>query len=195
MIKVSFEDSEIYEVTGDEKEVSKFVKKYLDRLDEDLLIRYDGCYMCDDDDDYEDCDDDYDEYYDLLRDPEEVMTESDKIGEKYIEIAKKSIADMIKKTEKDTDRDQKDDNSQSDDIKYYANLVTSPDYKERFIAEFNELRICMSKLKDLLNRWDAGKLDFTPSCPKELLEKQYGTMHDYYEVLKIRAHIEGINTP
>lgn len=60
------------------------------------------------------------------------------------------------------------------------------DYKERMKVEYQ-------KLHKMINKYKAGKLDFTPSCPIELLEEQKGHMGRYLNVLEIRAEIEGIN--
>ena len=39
---------------------------------------------------------------------------------------------------------------------------------------------------------DAGKLDFTPSCPIELLREQAATMGKYLYILETRALIDGV---
>lgn len=71
-------------------------------------------------------------------------------------------------------------------------LMTSGDYKERFKAEYWQLRERLRKLAALLNKWDAGTLDFTPDCPREILDRQIRTMADYIGILGERAAIEGV---
>ena len=47
-------------------------------------------------------------------------------------------------------------------------LMVSTDYKERFQAEYFQLLIRYNGLKRILDNWDAGKLNFTPTCPKDI---------------------------
>lgn len=65
-------------------------------------------------------------------------------------------------------------------------------YKNRFIFEYSELKIKYQKLHKMLVKYDAGKLDFTFSCPVELLRKQKATMEEYLNILEIRAEMEDI---
>lgn len=71
--------------------------------------------------------------------------------------------------------------------------MLSPDYKERFKAEFYQLEIRMKKLSAMLDEWDEGKLNFTPTCPREIYEIQLRGMREYRRALVIRAKIEGID--
>ena len=50
------------------------------------------------------------------------------------------------------------------------------DYKERLRNEYIELKDKYDKLHRMLVKYDAGKLDFTPSCPIQLLREQAATM-------------------
>ncbi len=70
--------------------------------------------------------------------------------------------------------------------------MLSADYKERFCAEYNQLCIRGRKLIKMLEKWEAGELNFTPTCPRELLEKQAGLMNELMGVMEERARIEGI---
>lgn len=72
-------------------------------------------------------------------------------------------------------------------------LMTSADYKERFTAEYWQLRERLRKLAELLNKWDAGTLDFIPTCPREILDEQYAVMDKYLSILFKRAEIEGVS--
>lgn len=71
-------------------------------------------------------------------------------------------------------------------------LMNSDDYKERFQAEFTQLRIRREKLEGMIVKYRADKLDFALACPLELLEQQLQAMSDYLYALKIRAEIEDI---
>ena len=66
------------------------------------------------------------------------------------------------------------------------------DYKERMKAEYSELLERYSKLHRMLVKYDAGKLEFTPTCPIELLKKPAKTMVEYLYILEVRAEIEGV---
>lgn len=76
--------------------------------------------------------------------------------------------------------------------------MTSEDYKERFIAEYVQLRIRAKKLKKFIGRIKYAKYADQPEpkhdCPLELLEMQYDSMVAYLTILEIRAekfeHIE-----
>lgn len=71
-------------------------------------------------------------------------------------------------------------------------MMESSDYKERFRAEYFQVRIRTFKLEVMLNDWAAGNLSFTPADPRELLEAQLGVMKAYLSILEARAGIEGV---
>ena len=66
------------------------------------------------------------------------------------------------------------------------------DYKERMINEYIDLKDNDDKLHRLLVMYGAGKLDFTPTCPIELLREQAATMGKYLYILETRALIEEV---
>ncbi len=72
-------------------------------------------------------------------------------------------------------------------------LMNSPDYKERFIAEYMQTKIRYDKLHDMLVKYEAGKLSFTPKCSFTLLSEQAARMGAYLRCLEVRAEIEGID--
>ena len=78
-----------------------------------------------------------------------------------------------------------------------AKLMTSEDYKERFIAEYVQAAIRLTRLGLLLNKVKNGEAPscFTPTCPISLLEDQYMAMLRYSYVLLKRAEIEKIELP
>ena len=67
------------------------------------------------------------------------------------------------------------------------------DYKLRMINEYKNLKEKYNKLHKMLVKYDAGKLDFTPTCPIDLLKKQASIMGQYLYILETRAVIEGVN--
>lgn len=44
----------------------------------------------------------------------------------------------------------------------------------------------------MIVKYDAGTLDFKPTCPIDLLRRQKATMGEYLNILEIRAEIENI---
>lgn len=73
------------------------------------------------------------------------------------------------------------------------NGMVSKDYKERFIAEFQQLVIRYKGLKKMLDNWDKNELTFTPTCPRSTYDMQIKVMTDYIAVLVARANMEGID--
>ena len=71
--------------------------------------------------------------------------------------------------------------------------MNSSDYKERFIGEYWQTRIRYDKLHDMTVRYEAGKLNFTPTCSLDLLKEQKKYMGMYLNKLEIRAFLEDIN--
>lgn len=79
--------------------------------------------------------------------------------------------------------------------------MVSENYKERFVAEYVQLKVRHSKLKKMLVKYELTKLlktdylGFKPSCSIELLSKQLEIMERYMATLEERAVIEGIEMP
>ncbi len=71
-------------------------------------------------------------------------------------------------------------------------LMTSEDYKERFKAEYYQVKIRYEKLKAMLDKWDNGELVFRPTCPRQLYDIQIKAMLEYIGVLKVRAELENV---
>ena len=67
-----------------------------------------------------------------------------------------------------------------------------PDYKERMKKEYWQLKDRYTKLHNMCIKYEAGTLDFTPSCSLELLTKQKAAMGQYLHCLEVRAQIEGV---
>ena len=70
--------------------------------------------------------------------------------------------------------------------------MLSPDYKERFKAEYQQTKIRYDKLHAMLVKADAGKLEFEPTCPLDLLRRQAQAMGQYLYCLEVRAQMEGV---
>lgn len=71
-------------------------------------------------------------------------------------------------------------------------LMKSNDFKDRFKAEYYQLKIRTEKLADMIDKYKAGTLTFIPKCSIGILEVQYELMRAYLRTLKERAVIEGI---
>ena len=71
-------------------------------------------------------------------------------------------------------------------------LMCSPDYKERFKAEYYQLKIRYEKLKAMCEKGYKGELDFTPTCPRYIYSRQLDKMAGYLSILEERAELEGV---
>lgn len=79
------------------------------------------------------------------------------------------------------------------ELKDTVDMMNSDDYKERFVAEYEQLDIRITKLRNMVIKYEAGKLDFTPNCPLDLLKRQLNAMIQYKYALEVRAQIEEID--
>lgn len=79
------------------------------------------------------------------------------------------------------------------ELKDTTTMMNSSDYKERFKAEYLQTKIRYQKLHKVVIKHEAGVLDFTPTCPIELLIHQKAMMGQYLHDLEVRAEIEGID--
>ena len=70
--------------------------------------------------------------------------------------------------------------------------MVSKDYKQRFIAEFEQLSNRFKGLVKMLDSWDKGTLTFTPTCTRETYDVQLKAMWDYMNALIERAATEAI---
>lgn len=78
------------------------------------------------------------------------------------------------------------------ELKDTIEMMNSEDYKERFKAEYYQTKIRYDKLDKMTVKYEAGTLNFTPSCSLEVLKEQKKYMGNYIRMLKIRAEIEKI---
>ena len=81
------------------------------------------------------------------------------------------------------------------ELKDTVPMMISDDYKERFVAEYVQLKIRYKKLYAVLEKYAADKLDFKPTCPIEILYEQLDHMEAYLNILKIRADYEDVELP
>ena len=70
--------------------------------------------------------------------------------------------------------------------------MLSDDYKERFRAEYMQTKYRYDRLHDMVVRYEAGTLDFKPTCSIELLKQQKSAMGQYLYSLEVRAQVENI---
>ena len=82
------------------------------------------------------------------------------------------------------------------ELKETVELMNSEDYKERFVAEYRQVKIRYEKLKNFCNKIEVeemlGKEMTKHDCPLELLREQQKYMGLYLSVLEKRALIENI---
>lgn len=67
------------------------------------------------------------------------------------------------------------------------------DYGERMRVEYRELTARAGRLRDMLQRYADGTLDFEPTCPITLLSRQLDVMDEYAVLLRHRAKIEHVD--
>ena len=80
-----------------------------------------------------------------------------------------------------------------EELKETVELMLSNDYKERFKAEYYQLKIRIDRLDNMLSKMGNDELNFTPTCSYELLQNQLKAMLLYEIFLKERAKIEKID--
>ena len=79
------------------------------------------------------------------------------------------------------------------ELKDTVEMMGSSDYKERFRAEYFQLKIRLEGLGIMLFKYKAGTLNFKPSCSYELISEQFYNMREYLMILEERAKIEDID--
>ena len=79
------------------------------------------------------------------------------------------------------------------ELKDTVELMNSNDYKERFKAEYLQTKIRYEKLHKMTVKYEAGTLNFEPSCSLEILKEQKSYMGNYLRMLEVRAEIEKID--
>jgi len=83
------------------------------------------------------------------------------------------------------------------DLKDTITGMQSDDYKERFIAEYEQTKIRYEKLKTICNKIEVAEMIGAEApkhdCPLSLLREQQKHMGMYLSVLEKRALIKGID--
>lgn len=79
------------------------------------------------------------------------------------------------------------------ELKDTINMMMSSDYKERFKAEYYQLKIRYIKLQDMVNKYDNGTLGFKPNCSINRLKYQLIAMSDYLNIMQDRSIWEDID--
>lgn len=78
------------------------------------------------------------------------------------------------------------------ELKDTIEMMQSDDYKERFKAEYYQTKIRYDMLHKMIVKYEAGTLEFTPTCSIELFKDQASHMGQYLYDLEVRAQIEGV---
>ena len=83
------------------------------------------------------------------------------------------------------------------ELKETVELMNSEDYKERFVAEYRQVKIRYGKLKNFCNKIEVeemlGKEVTKHDCPLELLREQQKYMGLYLSVLENGRLIDDLN--
>lgn len=91
-------------------------------------------------------------------------------------------------------KEKKDKNNM--ELKETIELMCSDNYKERFVAEYHQVKIRYEKLKNFCNKIEVetmlGKEVTKHDCPLELLREQQKYMGLYLSILEKRALIENV---
>lgn len=87
------------------------------------------------------------------------------------------------------------------ELKDTIEMMQSADYKERFIAEYQQTKIRYEKLKAFNTRIEAASITACMKnelempkhdCPASLLRDQQRIMGEYLHIMELRAQIERI---
>lgn len=84
-----------------------------------------------------------------------------------------------------------------DDITLYdsINLMTDPDVRVRFIAEYIQICVRYRELSRVLIKFETKTLEQQLRCPMNLLAMMKSTMENYIHQLEVRAEFEGVKLP
>lgn len=115
-------------------------------------------------------------------------------GDNRLEIIQKAKEDLIKSTNIES---RPEEIAVLDNILFRAWQMGwldkyEPDYKERMKKEYWQLKDRYDKLHKMVIKYEAGTLDFTPTCSLDILKEQKGAMGNYLRCLEIRAEVENI---
>lgn len=83
----------------------------------------------------------------------------------------------------------KESNITLDDI---VELRKSADWKERFKAEYYQMKIYCNELEEVICKYNNGTLEFNPAQSIEFFSKQLDAVKQYINILEERARLEKI---
>lgn len=78
-------------------------------------------------------------------------------------------------------------------LKDTVGRMQSKNYKDRFKAEYFQLKIRYESLLDILEKADKGTLPYKLTCPRSIYNEQLRGMKIYMNVLEDRAIYEDID--
>ena len=81
------------------------------------------------------------------------------------------------------------------ELKDTVELMTSEDWKDRFIAEYLQTKIRYKKLHRMIIKREAGKHGFDTPIPLDSWKEQARHMGKYLYELEKQAEIHGIELP
>lgn len=81
------------------------------------------------------------------------------------------------------------------ELKDTIELMSSADWKDRFIAEYMQVKIRYEKLHKLIVKREVGKCDFDTPIPLESWKEQAHHMGLYLYELEKQAVLHGIELP
>jgi len=81
------------------------------------------------------------------------------------------------------------------ELKDTIELMTSPNWADRFVAEYLQTKIRYEKLHKLIVKKEVGKFDFNTPIPLESWKDQAHYMGLYLHELEKQAVLHGIELP
>ena len=89
------------------------------------------------------------------------------------------------------------DDERPNDLCETISLMNSPDYRERFKAEYHQLSIRIEKLRKFINKIRASDytrgMNVAHDCPLGMLLDQLHIMEEYRNILEQRSVVEGLD--
>ena len=88
--------------------------------------------------------------------------------------------------------EERKDTAMKIELKDTVDMMLSPDHKERFKAEYWQLKNRIEGLHTTNVKREADTLEFKPNSTKSILERQEAVMREYLTILEIRSEMEDI---
>lgn len=89
-------------------------------------------------------------------------------------------------------QEERKDTTMKIELKDTVDMMLSPDHKERFKAEYWQLKNRLEGLHTTNVKREADTLKFKPNSTKSILERQEAVMREYLTILEIRSEMEDI---